>query len=37
LFSDVRSFEALEQLHVGMLSPIERKTRGCHCRSSGIS
>ena len=26
LFSDVRSFEAFTPLHVGMLSPIERKT-----------
>ena len=26
LFSDVRSFEAFTQLHVGMLSSIERKT-----------
>ncbi|WP_445311576.1 hypothetical protein [Microcoleus vaginatus] len=25
-FSDVRIFEVLEQLHLGMLSPIERKT-----------
>jgi SRSO17 transposase len=26
LFSDIRSFEALEQLHLGMLSSIEGKT-----------